>query len=862
VTDFNWKIQDDLKAIAGDSITFSSFERWLYSSDILHLPKFIKSMFKSVPDAVFRPASIEQLSKVVVYCNLNKIPITPRGGGSSGLFGAVPKHGGIVIDMMDLNSITSINAESEIVTAEAGLTWWELDKQLNKLGLTLNSYPSSARSATLGGWVMTSGLGIGSLKYGPLSNQVVSLEIVHADGSMKEYGKEESLKFFETEGLFGIVTRISLRVRKIPEKTRHHLLKFKDIDDLFYALQTLSKSEPVPYNMEFFDDGYCSLLKTSGYSDEEPIRGSAILLVSYDGSQQEVETGESNLKLIMQQFHAYEQAGADEHWEERFDILRVRRAVPSLFPCSVYLPLKALSQYFSRQRKLHKRIAATLGYVVANDRCNLMPMIVTDEKHPVEYTFSLHTPSSVSNLAMSLGGKPGGGIGVWNAPYRLQLLGDKFQEVRKLRANYDPENILNPGSWLNPPLLFTPAVYRTAMGIINAADALLPTSSHVSDLKGFEKELAACVQCGYCMNYCPTRLGWLSSTPRGRILATRELFLKGSYPSSFSAEYTNRLFQCTMCGRCGVDCNTDIKTRAMWLGVRQQLAKKGLVPDSLKDLVKLVDEHHNIAGRPNEQRSNWLSRVKLPYDLKGKRTAPVVYFVGCVASFFPMVQPSARAFVQILHKAGVDFTIAGGEEWCCGFPLMVAGDSESSRNLIQHNLERMKDIGAQTIVMTCPGCYQVWKKEYQEIIEVRHPFTVLHATEFMARLFEQKKLMAGELDMKVTYHDPCDLGRNAGLYDEPRYILGKIPGLEMVELENNREYCTCCGSGGDLLASNKDMALAIARRKLAEIQATGAEAAVTACPSCIRAISIVKTAEKQKLDILDITEVVLKSFTL
>ncbi len=853
------RIQNDLKAIAGDRITFSSFERWSYSSDILHLPKLVKSMFKSMPEAIIKPSSVEQVSQMLAYCNCNAIPVTTRGGGSSGLFAAVPKRGGIVLDMMDLNAVIGIDPEHETVTAQAGLTWWELDKRLNKHDLTLNSYPSSARSATLGGWVMTSGLGIGSLKYGTLSGQVVSLEIVHADGLIKEYEKDSLRQFFETEGLFGVVTRVTLQVRRIPEYTTHHLLRFDDIRNLFRAIQALVQSQPIPYNMEFFDQGYCSLLITAGYTKEEPPPGSGMLLVSYDGSKKEVETGERNLKFVAQEFKGTRQEGAEDHWKERFDILRVRRAVPSLFPCSVYLPLESLSPYFSRQKRLRKRIAGTLGYVVASNKCNLMPMIVTDERHPVEYTFSLHTPSSVSNLALSLGGKPGGGIGVWNAPYRRQILGDGLQQAQKLKLNYDPNCILNPGAWLNPPRLFTPSVYRAVMGATSLLDKLLPTPHRTFKLKNFEKELAICVQCGYCMNYCPTRLDWISSTPRGRILATRELFFKQPPRSDFSPEYLNRLYQCTMCGRCGVDCSTDIKSRAMWLGVRQHLAERGLVLDSLRELVKLVDDHHNIAGRPNGQRDGWVSRVKLPYDLKTKRMAPVVYFVGCVASFFPMTQPSARAFTQILDKAGVDFTIAGGEEWCCGFPLMVTGDKGLSRKLIQHNLERMKDIGAQTIVTTCPGCYKVWKHEYQEVIEEKHPFTVLHATEFMARMIEQGKFKPSILETKVTYHDPCDLGRNAGLYDEPRYILSHISGLEFVELQNNREYCTCCGSGGDLLASNKDMALAIAGRKVTEIMATGAGTAVTACPSCIRAIHIAKTAQKAKLDVFDITEIVWKA---
>ncbi|MDP2920439.1 MAG: (Fe-S)-binding protein, partial [Dehalococcoidia bacterium] len=140
-----------------------------------------------------------------------------------------------------------------------------------------------------------------------------------------------------------------------------------------------------------------------------------------------------------------------------------------------------------------------------------------------------------------------------------------------------------------------------------------------------------------------------------------------------------------------------------------------------------------------------------------------------------------------------------------------------------------------------------------------HPFTVLHATEFIARLLEQNKLNLKGFQTTVTYHDPCDLGRNARIFDEPRYIMNRIPGLDLVELENNRDYCTCCGSGGDYLASNKDMSLAVAGRKLKEIMETGASTAVTACPSCVRAINMAKTTEKAKLEVLDITELVWKA---
>jgi len=187
------------------------------------------------------------------------------------------------------------------------------------------------------------------------------------------------------------------------------------------------------------------------------------------------------------------------------------------------------------------------------------------------------------------------------------------------------------------------------------------------------------------------------------------------------------------------------------------------------------------------------------------------------------------------------------------------GLREPSAKLIRHNIERIEETGAKSVVMTCTGCYRVWRDWYYDAIGQRHPFDVFHSTGFIARLIEQRKIDIKGLEGSITYHDPCDLGRNSGIFDEPRYIIGNIPGLSFVELEDNREYCTCCGSGGDLLASYQDLSLDIAKRKVEEILSTGAETVVTACPACIRAINMAKTATKARLDVLDITQLVWKA---
>ena len=855
-------LEKDLRQIVGDRVTTSEFERWFYTSDILHIPRGIRFLFRTMPSAIVKPETVAQVSAVVSYCQQRAIPVVPRGAGSSGLFGAVPKRDGVVLDLRDLSKITEIDVEREVVTAEAGATWWQLERSLNRQGLTLMSYPSSARSATLGGWVMTSGLGIGSLKYGPVFDHLLSAEVVLADGNIREYTAGEGLeRFFETEGMLGILTRLSLKVRRIPAFTSHHLVYLDDIENLFQALVFLTDSEPRPYNIEVLDARYLALLKGSGYSVTDFQPRSGVLLATYDGEKEDIEAGKAHIETLATRYHGVDREGAEHEWQQRFNMLRVKRAVPTIIPSSVYVPLEHVARFYSGLEKLDKRTIALAGYVISESVCDLMPLIATDEQKAVEYVFALHTPREVSNLAISLGGRPGGGTGVWNAPYKNEILGrERIAAIKKAKDELDPGKIMNPGMWLEPPLLFKPRVYQFVMGIASKLDRILPTRTAEITAEGFRKEILACVHCGYCMDYCPTKQEWLSSTPRGRILATRKLFLEQPEKlKKMMPQYLNSVFQCTLCGRCGIDCSVDIKSRPMWLGVRSHLAENGLEVDSLKDLTRVIAESHNIAARPNEQRANWVGRLKLPYDLREKKTAEVVYYVGCVTSFFPMAQPAARALVQILDVVGIDFAIVGGEEWCCGFPLMAAGASQVAENCIRHNIERLKEMGAKTVVMTCPGCYRVWKEEYYDVIGDRHPFEVCHATELIARLIEDGRLSIKGLEQDVTYHDPCDLGRNSGIFDEPRYIMEKIPGLNLVELEDNREYCSCCGSGGDLLASNQDLSLAIARRKVEEILDTGVRTAVTACPSCVRAIHMAKTAQKAKLDVLDITELVWKA---
>ena len=850
-------IEDDLKEIVGERVTTSHFERWFYSSDLIPVPKWVKSLFKTTPIAVVKPKTASEIGAILSYCSGNQIPVVPRGGGSSGLFGAVPKKGGIVLDLMDLSQVIEVDKERELVTTEAGITWWELDRRLRKEGLTVRSYPSSARSATVGGWIMGSGLGIGSLRYGPVFEQLTSAEVVLANGTIREYTSGQGLEwFFESEGILGILTKVCLRVRRLPLQTSHHLVYFEEMSDLFDFVSSLANSSPCPYAIEIFDHKYLDLLRKSGYkvTDFGPKGGT--VLVTYEAEKEEVDEGRRVIEKLTSQFNGEAWEGAEEEWKQRFNMLRIRRAVPTIIPSSVYVPLTNLNQFYSGLDKLKKRPIGLLGHVVSNSECMMMPMLVTNERKTIEYTFALHTPREISNLALSLGGKPGGGVGVWNAPYKDEVLSkQKVEEIKERKRELDSKGILNPGMWLDPPLLFRPYVYQLAMAVTSKLDRIFPTSVGEPREQGFEREIAACVQCGYCINYCPTRQEWLSTTPRGRVLMTKNFWKS----KKISREYVNAIFQCSLCGRCKVDCSVDIKSPGLWVDLRSNLVKNGFELDCLKNLTTTISETHNIVSKPNDQRASWTRRLKLPCELEKKTGAEIIYYVGCITSFYPMVHDIARSFAQILDSAGIDFTILGGEEWCCGYPLISAGHKEAAARSMQHNIDRIKAMGAKSVVMTCPGCYRMWRDEYYNITGQRPPFDVSHSTEFIVRLIEQGRIRLGELNDSITYHDPCDLGRNSEIYDEPRHIINRIPGLSFAELEDNREYCSCCGSGGDLLASNEALSLDIARRKVNEVLDTGVQTMVTACPACVRAITMAKMAEKAQFNILDITQLVWKA---
>jgi heterodisulfide reductase subunit D len=297
-----------------------------------------------------------------------------------------------------------------------------------------------------------------------------------------------------------------------------------------------------------------------------------------------------------------------------------------------------------------------------------------------------------------------------------------------------------------------------------------------------------------------------------------------------------------------------IRLKDLWLSLRQDMVHSNVYPKKVEMIRDNLEESHNVFAEDNEERADWVEDMRdAPDHGYLKDQAEVVYFTGCTASYFPLAQKIPMALAEILDVSGVDFTLLGEEEWCCGFPLLGAGLMDMFQDFVDHNLEAVREKGAKEVLFACPSCYQMWREYYP------HEFKITHATQFLITLMKEKNVPLKELPMTVTYHDPCDLGRGARVFDEPRELISSIPGVKFVELPRNRENCQCCGGGGNVEMIDATLSAEIARQKIDEILGTGAQAVITSCQQCVRTMTTYVRRNKVPIEVMDITELIHKA---
>jgi Fe-S oxidoreductase len=318
-------------------------------------------------------------------------------------------------------------------------------------------------------------------------------------------------------------------------------------------------------------------------------------------------------------------------------------------------------------------------------------------------------------------------------------------------------------------------------------------------------------------------------------------------------EFVDALFRCTGCAQCETVCHVSIEFADFWEKVREWVVDqgKGPLPAHAK-LAQRIKEGYNPYGEPAEKRADWW-----PADVPHSAHPDVIFFAGCTGSY--RVQKACKAGVTVLHRAGVKVDTLGPEEWCCTSPALRTGQTGLTTEFAQHNIRAVETRGAKAMVMTCAGCYKTTSTDYGKYFS-NPTFPVYHFTQYVNKLIKEKKLkFTKEIKAKVTYHDPCHLGRHGGEFEAPREVLKKIPGVELVEMPRNRMGSRCCGAGGGYKSAFNDMAVNIAAERVKEAVATGAEILATTCPFCVVNLQAGAKQIGAKIKVMDIAEMLLEA---
>ncbi|MHA1731827.1 MAG: (Fe-S)-binding protein [Promethearchaeota archaeon] len=365
-------------------------------------------------------------------------------------------------------------------------------------------------------------------------------------------------------------------------------------------------------------------------------------------------------------------------------------------------------------------------------------------------------------------------------------------------------------------------------------------------------QMLKCVRCGKCREVCPVldvlspgTPGWEVFGSRGRVNLALGLE-EGEIPTNdllVEAQYT-----CFFCNNCVEECPSSVKVTEIIQNSRARIFREGKAPNPVVAMGEQITETDNIFGMDDEDRMIWAFDVEDVVEGRLNRKAQVLYFVGCQGTFKGSLADTPVGMVNLLERAGVDYTLLGEEEVCCGNPYYLGGDGEHFEQQARKVIARVQDVGAKKVVFTCPGCYNTISK-YPKVLGTPLPFEIQFATDFLLELTEAGKLKFGAAPEDlgtVTYHDACELGRHQGIYESPRELLKAIPGLNFKEMEDNREHAKCCGGGGLVGAAYPEYREGQGGRKIQEFRDNEVDSAVTACYACNDTLSAATAKDERE----------------
>lgn len=361
-----------------------------------------------------------------------------------------------------------------------------------------------------------------------------------------------------------------------------------------------------------------------------------------------------------------------------------------------------------------------------------------------------------------------------------------------------------------------------------------------------------CYQCGKCASVCPWfQVGTYEFLVFRFPLETVLGLIASSEEKEELAKEVDKIYRCVGCEACVEQCPLGVKIPDILRSARRILVDFGSYPETLKSVVQKIRNVGNPLGEPRENRGDWAK------DLDVNAYSPdmeLLYFPCCVPAYDARIQKVAKSTALILQKSGISFGILGDKESCCGEAIRRAGAEKVFTETARSNINVFEEAGVRQVLVSSPHCYVTFKNEYPDL---GGRFEPLHTTQYLWQLIDEGRIRPDkEFKKKVVYHDPCTLGRQSGIYEEPRKILKSIPGLELLEVEEfSHNLSVCCGAGSGGLWIDWPVGERMADIRVKQLVDTGAEVIAVACPYCLQMFE--ETVKSMNLDIpvMDVTEI-------
>ena len=861
-------IISEISKIVGEKNVFSDAVECICNSRDM-------SVHVGVPDLVVYTQTTEQISAIMQLANQEKIPVTIQGSGTSVTGASLPVEGGILLDVHKMNKVLEINKENFYARVEPGVICMDLNRTLAKQNLMFPPNPGSELIASIGGMMSTNSSGHKAVKYGTARDYVKALTVVLADGTIintgyktpkSSMGYDLSHVFASSEGTLGVITEITVKIQPLPEYNALALAIFLDLDAAGKAVSDIIASGIQLTACEILDK--YSLKIVEDHIDRDVSKIEAMLIIECDGAKEIVARDMERIGAICKKYDVEDFTWSDDPVKAG-EIMEARgKLVPTLsrikpgnrlVPISedLGIPSSKIPETIKKAQAIadkYNLLLTTFGHIGDG---NVHTTFVTDMRSQDEWDRLRPAADELAELALAVGGTITAehGTGLARAPYIEKQLGPALDVMRSIKKALDPNGILNPGK----------------MGLdkkkhdIYDHFAFKPLLEHPEGLNSFgydvDNEILACINCAFCRLGCPTYdvTQLESRNARGRTILAFNLMTGEIEPSK---ELANSFYTCTTCNACTYFCPARIKVDQIIQKGREKLFASGFAPEPVTALRDSILNTDNVYAATRKDRiAIYPPSIKKKVETgEVKKKADTLLFMGCVSSYLDMkIVPS---FFKIMDAAGVDYTMLGKDEICCGFPLHLMGDQEKFEQNARNLIDLIKATGAKELVTPCAGCYKTFQKYYPEAGDLG--IKLFHSVQYIQKLLEEKKIqLGGDLGKKVTYHDPCDLGRTFEIFDEPREILKAIPDIDFVEMNRNRLMARCCGGGGSVIALEPELAVDMAAVRVKDAVEVDAEIIVSACSACKdnlrKGVKAIPKDERPKIKVMDITEIVANS---